>query len=183
MRGALDFLPFGMEPWEYILYLVISSSVYALAGYHWWLIPLLVAILLLWPWAARFLRWLFRRASVGARRSGINRKPGTLYCAECGAPLAPDTNGETSALHVCPACAGKWCLSKELADTLAKKRRTPPEWLAFTEAIAKEELTCPKCFKAMRCGSFRGTNYTTFHCHDCDGYWFNRIDWVSFELG
>lgn len=182
MRRALNWLPFGMEPWEYVLYVVISSSIYAVAGYRWWLIPLLAAILLLWPWALRFLRWLFRRVSVEARRSGISRKPGMLYCAECGAPLAPAARGGTCALDACPACEGKWCLTKELADSLAKKRRALPEWLAFKEESAKEELSCPKCFKTMQCGSFRGANHTTFHCHECDGYWFNRIDWVSFEL-
>jgi Zn-finger nucleic acid-binding protein len=176
-------LPLGMEPWEYVLYLVVSSLVYAVVGYRWWLIPLLVAILLLWPWAVRFLRWIYRCLSLGARKSGISRKPGMLYCAECGAPLTTNSGNGTYALNVCPSCESKWCLAKELADGLAKKRQTLPEWLPFKDAIGKEDLSCPKCFKPMHRGSFRGARYTTSHCRDCDGYWFDRVDWISFELG
>jgi len=175
--------PWGLEPWDYVLYAVFSALVYALVGWRWWLVPIFVGGLLLWPWAVRLLRAAWRGARVGARTSGAARKPGALYCAECGGELAPATAGRDFAVSECASCGGKWSGAAELSAGLAKKGRPAADWGARADLETKETRACPKCAKVLPAGSFRAGRGVSFRCAGCDGYWFDRIDWVSFELG
>ena len=175
-------LPFGMEPWEYLLYALFSAAVWRLVGYRWWLVPLLLSGLFLWPFLVRFLRWFSRFASKRARAAGINREPGALYCAVCGAKLAPGSGPGALPLQVCAACGGKWCGGPALLDWIAKKKPGLREWLAYPEKIEKEEHPCPQCLKPLTIGSFRGAGFSAFRCEPCAGFWLVRVDWVSLEL-
>jgi len=173
--------PWGLELLDYVLYALFSALVYALLGWHWWTVVVLVGALLLWPYAVRFAREAWRGARVGARTLGA-RKAGVLYCAECGGELAPGTAGNVFAVSECPACGGKWSGAADLTTGAAQKGRPALEWETRADLEVKAARPCPKCAKSMPVGSFRGGRGMSFRCADCDGYWFNRIDWVSFEL-
>lgn len=176
----LSWLPYGWEPLDYLVYAVVSGAVYALVGWRWWLVPVLLAGLFLWPYLVRFLRWAWRRGWVRSR--GAVRKPGESYCPECGSALAAGQDQGRLSHQPCPDGCGRWCASSGLAESWSRRNKPVPEWKAFEKGIEKEELPCPKCSQAMVCGSFVGAGFTTFRCEACGGIWFSRIDWVSFEL-
>ncbi|MBI5623389.1 MAG: hypothetical protein HY924_06410 [Elusimicrobia bacterium] len=161
----------------------LSSLWVHLATTYWWVAPLVIAVVFLRPWLVRLIRWAGRRFFVGLRTSGVNRTPGMLYCAQCGAMLAPEMTDGVFAVQSCPHCGGKWCAGERLHEEMVQRNRALTEWATSKEKAAKDDLPCPKCFTSMQCGSFAGSRATTFRCEPCDGYWFSRIDWVSFELG
>lgn len=177
MIPILDNPLFGRDPKDYFFFLLVLGLMFFLAWLKWWLVPISFGLILLSPYLIGPLRALWRGARVGARATGLNRRPGALYCAECGALLAP-AGGDFSP-HACPECSGKWCLSADLTRGAAATRKTLADWKAHDEKL---ELPCPKCFQPMRGGSFLGATYTAFHCRPCGGFWFNRVDWVSLEL-
>lgn len=150
---------------------------------YWWLVPIFIVGMIFWPQMVSLIRRGGRRFSVGLRTSGIRRVPGMLYCALCGEGLVPETAGEVFAVQSCPVCGGKWCLGKQLTDGLAKKNGKTWDWLISKNNVPKDAFPCPNCLKNMQIGFFRGSQFTTFRCEACDGYWFDRIDWVSFEIG
>lgn len=178
--GPFNWLPFGGDPLTYLLYAVFSGVVYALVGRHWSFIPILLAGLVFWPIAVRWVRTAWRHGKGAV--VGKTRKPGELYCPECSGSLAAPSSTEAFSHHLCADCQGKWCPSSVLTAGLSKKKKEPASWVAAKAGIEKEPLACPKCGEVMRCGGFVGAAFTTFRCEKCDGYWFNRIDWVSFEL-
>lgn len=179
--GPMNWLPWGMEPWEYLAFALFSAAVWRMVGYRWWLVPLLLSGLFLWPWVFRFFRWAHRFVLIRLRATGINRRPGALYCAECGAVLSPEGEGGAS-FESCPACSGKWFSGSVLGPWLSKNKPGLGEWLAFAGKVENTEFLCPKCFERMACGSFRGAAFTTFRCGPCDGYWLSRVNWVSLKL-
>lgn len=174
--------PWGLELFDYVLYAAFAALLYALLGWHWWTAVVLVGALLLWPYAVRLAREAWRGARVGARTLGV-RKAGVLYCAECGGDLAPGTAGQVFAVSECAVCGGKWSGAADLVAGAARKAKSTPQWDVRPDLEVKAARPCPKCAKPLPAGSFRDRRGITFYCAACEGYWFNRIDWVSFELG
>ena len=111
--------------------------------------------------------WIRLRLLVLRRGGGA---VGALYCPECAALLR---QGEKPPPHeVCPRCEGKWASLQA-------------SWYPYEKGEGREQQRhpCPRCSKTMRTGSFIGKKFTADHCAPCGGYWFSRIDWVSFILG
>ncbi len=136
--------------------------------HHWWVV---LALLLFFFWGRPLglLRrlWLRLRLALLRRRA---RGLGQLFCPECAALLR---KGDKPSLHEeCPQCEGKWALLQA-------------SWYPYEKGEGREPQRhpCPRCGKAMRTGSFLGKKFTVEHCGVCAGYWFSRIDWMSFILG
>ena len=168
----------GWGPWDYLVFTVLAAVLRALLGYDWRIVAILVAAFFLRPFAIRLLRWGWRRGWVKAR--SVVRSPGVLYCPDCATALTGDSGAFV--LDICQNCSGKWCAAVALSDGILRKKREIPEWKPYKDDLVKEDAPCPKCSKPMQGGIFLGTNFTTFRCATCDGYWLSRIDWVSFEL-
>lgn len=171
--------PSEPDPKDYVAYAAGMGVLLALGWLRWWLVPIAIGAFLLWPYVVAPLRELWRGGRVGLRTSGLAREPGTLYCAECGSALVPGPDGHAHPHHVCPDCEGKWCAAAGLAARPGSGKTPLDGWRERDEKI---ELPCPRCAAPMRAGTFRGDRFTAFRCGACDGYWLNRIDWVSFEL-
>lgn len=136
-------------------------------GHHWWALLALILILF-WgrPLGALLRLWLKLRLFL----LRLSARPGALCCPECAALLRKSDKPPRP--EECPRCEGKWAV-------------LPASWYPYEKGEGREQQRhpCPRCLKTMKTGSFIGKKFTVDHCAACGGYWFSRIDWVSFELG
>jgi hypothetical protein len=96
---------------------------------------LLIAIFFWGPAILGCIDRTFTRCETALRLSRRMRKPGLLYCPECGLRLAYRPDGQPVAHYVCPSCSGVWCGTEEITGYLSRRYaqwksdprgRTPP---------------------------------------------------------
>lgn len=140
----------------------------------------LLAALYFWgPWLLAKMDVAFTRCEVALRQSRRARRPGLLYCPECGLRLDSRADGKPVAHYVCPSCGGAWCGWEELCAFLSSRRA---RWKADPADALAAVLPCPKCARPMEAGGWAGAPISAHRCSVCTGSWVPRLSWVWFEL-
>lgn len=130
-------------------------------------------------WLLARMNVVVTRCELAVRQSRRVRRPGLLYCPECGLHLASRADGKPVMHYLCPSCGGAWCGSEDLAAFLS---RGAAQWKT-DPADGAAALPCPKCTRPLEAGGWAGAPVAAHRCPACLGTWVPRMSWLWFEMG